>query len=80
MRVLFFGRLADVAGKRERQAPALETIAALRAWIDAEDAVLGEALRGKGVRIALNKSIVHDENASLSEGDEIAFMPPLSGG
>lgn len=81
MRVLFFGRLADAAGARERTAPDdLSTLAALRAWLETNDPLLGEALRAKGVRVARNKAIAHDESMPLSAGDEIAFMPPLSGG
>jgi len=80
MRVLFFGRLAELAGGRERSAPdTITTLGALVAHLTLADATLGEALAGKGVRAAVNKTIVSG-NASLKAGDEIAFMPPLSGG
>jgi molybdopterin converting factor small subunit len=36
-------------------------------------------LNGPGVRIAVNHRLVHDV-VSLSAGDEIAFLPPMSGG
>jgi molybdopterin synthase sulfur carrier subunit len=81
MRVLFFGKLAEIAGGRERAAPAgLTTLDAVMTWVCEGDAVLREALAAKGVRIAVNKAIVHDAMVSLSANDEIAFMPPLSGG
>lgn len=80
MRVLFFGRLAEIAGGRERAAPdTIASVSALVAHITLTDATLGEALASKGVRAAVNKTIVTGD-ASLKAGDEIAFMPPLSGG
>lgn len=80
MRVLFFGRLAEIAGGRERSAPdSVTSLGALIAHLTASDASLGEALSGKGVRAAVNKTIVTGD-ARLNAGDEIAFMPPLSGG
>ncbi len=80
MRVLFFGRLAEIAGGRERSAPdSVTSLGALIAHLTQADATLGEALAGKGVRAAVNKTIVTGD-APLKSGDEIAFMPPLSGG
>lgn len=35
--------------------------------------------RGKAVRIALNQ-VMSDEQVALSEGDEVAFFPPVTGG
>jgi molybdopterin synthase sulfur carrier subunit len=79
-KVLMLGRLRDVAGWRERtldEAPA--TLSALRALLSAEDPALGEALAGKGVQAAINKALVRAD-AALAPGDEIAFLPPMSGG
>jgi len=77
-RVLLFGRLADVAGWRERaiEAPSLS---ALRARLVAEDACLAEALCGRGVQVALDQVIVRGD-AALSAATEVAFLPPMSGG
>ncbi|MEZ5046413.1 MAG: MoaD/ThiS family protein [Chitinophagaceae bacterium] len=30
--------------------------------------------------ISVNQKIVHDLNSQISDGDEIAFLPPYSGG
>ncbi len=80
MKVLFFGRLAEIAGGRELTVPdTIPTLTALRAFLIEGDAQLREALTGRGVRAAVNKSIVTGDIV-LSPGDEIAFMPPLSGG
>ena len=80
VKVLMLGRLRDVAGWRERtlEAPPA-TLSALRDLLAREDAALGEALAGKGVQAAINKTLVR-EDVVLSPGDEIAFLPPMSGG
>ena len=74
------GRLRDVAGWRERVIePAPSTLTALRADLAAQDGALGEALAGRGVQAAVNKTVVRGDVA-LNAGDEVAFMPPMSGG
>ncbi|MGE3143638.1 MAG: MoaD/ThiS family protein [Hyphomonadaceae bacterium] len=81
MRVLFFGRLVEAAGGRALSAPDdIGTLAALRAWLETRDPLLAEALCGKGVRAAVNKVIATDDFMALTAEDEVAFMPPLSGG
>jgi sulfur-carrier protein len=80
MRVLLFGRLGDLAGWRERRfEPPPASLAALRALIAAEDAALGAAIAGPGVRAAVDKLIVTGE-AALAGAAEVAFLPPMSGG
>ena len=79
-KVLMLDRLRDIAGWRERtldRPPA--TLFALRALLAKGDPALGEALSGKGVQVAINKAITR-EDAALGPGDEIAFLPPMSGG
>ena len=78
--VLMLGRLRDVAGWRERSLdPAPATLSALRDLLTREDAALGEALAGRGVQAAVNKALTRGDIA-LNPGDEIAFLPPMSGG
>jgi len=79
-RVLLFGRLADVAGWRERTIePAPATLTALRALLGAEDSALGEALAGPGVQAAVDKGLVRGD-VTLGAASEVAFLPPMSGG
>jgi molybdopterin synthase sulfur carrier subunit len=79
-KVLMLGRLRDVAGWRERTLDAPPaTLSALRALLSEEDPALGEALNGKGVQAAVNKALTREDSA-LAPGDEIAFLPPMSGG
>lgn len=80
MRVLFFGRLAEIAGGRTRDAPDdIASLAALRDYLTEVDPILAQALLSAGVRAAVNK-IVATGDVALAPGDEVAFMPPLSGG
>ena len=56
------------------------TLAALRDELIARGDAYAQALaRGKAVRVALNQ-VMQDETAALSEGCEVAFFPPVTGG
>jgi molybdopterin synthase sulfur carrier subunit len=80
MRVLLFGRHAELAGWRERElAPPPATIWALLDALAAEDWGLAEALRAPTTVVARNRAQVRGD-APLAPGDEVAFMPPMSGG
>ena len=77
VRLVFLGRLADVAGAGEILAaagPLGEVIARL-------PADLAVALRAPRVRVAVNGAVLAPGAAPLlAEGDEVAFLPPVSGG
>jgi molybdopterin synthase sulfur carrier subunit len=80
LKILMMGRLRDVAGWRERRLDAVPaTLSALRDVLAGENAALAEALLGVGVQAAVNKTLARGDPA-LAEGDEIAFLPPMSGG
>jgi sulfur-carrier protein len=81
-RLLFFGRLADVAGARERafDLPAPISVAALMDALGADAPELASALAASSVRVAINQAIVRGRDAMAAPGDEIAFLPPVSGG
>jgi len=78
LKLVFIGRLEDIAGGSERQVGAAESFDAL---LDALEPPLAEVLRGKRIKLALNGAIVPDAGAILlQDGDELAFLPPVSGG
>ncbi|WGM48913.1 hypothetical protein KOAAANKH_03827 [Brevundimonas sp. NIBR10] len=77
-RVLMFGALAEAAGWRERVIDA-GSLDALRAMLADEDAGLGERLSGPGTCAILNAEMVRGDRP-LSASDEVAFIPPVSGG
>jgi molybdopterin synthase sulfur carrier subunit len=78
MRVLLFGRLADIAGWREREIDAA-SLDDLRRRLASEDAALGEALSGPGVQAAIDQALTRGD-ATLGPDSEVAFLPPMSGG
>lgn len=75
-RVLMFGRLADAAGWRERTIDA-RSIATLRAALAAEAPRLG--LDAATVTVVVNDVMVRGD-AAIGDADEVAFLPPVSGG
>ena len=57
-----------------------ETLSALRDELIARGGAYASALaRGKAVRMSLDQAM-SDEAAALSEGCEVAFFPPVTGG
>jgi sulfur-carrier protein len=81
-RLLFFGKLGDLAGGRLREwtlSPGVETVAQLIAAIKETDPVLGAAFSETSVRFIVNEQIVPADKTIVND-DEIAFLPPVSGG
>ncbi|MBO9724400.1 MAG: MoaD/ThiS family protein [Novosphingobium sp.] len=74
--LVFLGRLEDLAGAGSREVALVPSLAAVIAGLEPE---LAEALRGPRIRYAVNGTLVQGE-APLADGDEIAFLPPVSGG
>lgn len=79
--LLFFGRLGDLAGGVERQMglSAPHAITDLISMIGETERLLGSALEDERVRYAINGTIV-DGDALVEDEDELAFLPPVSGG
>jgi len=77
--VLFFGPARDLAGTAaaEMESPPGEDLAGLRQRCERRFPRL-IALRGALV-LALNQELA-PASAPVHEGDEVAFMPPVSGG
>ena len=58
----------------------VSTVAALRDELMAQGGAYPEALaQGKAIRVAVAQ-VMADENAAISEGAEVAFFPPVTGG
>jgi molybdopterin synthase sulfur carrier subunit len=76
-RLVFLGRLEDLAGTAEL-AVAPGPLEQVLAGLPRELAV---ALLVDRVRLALNGQLLTDSGGiTLGEGDELAFLPPVSGG
>jgi molybdopterin synthase sulfur carrier subunit len=82
LKVLLFGRLGDVAGDTELGIPwdeSLATIETVREQLLTKIPELADALGEKRTLVAVNQQICGSDT-ELSDGDEIAFMPPVTGG
>lgn len=78
--ILFFGRLGDASETLRLDLPdGVSDTDGLTAWLSGQNTALGIELEKAGNRVAVNKAIIA-ENTPLKDGDEIAYMSPLSGG
>ena len=76
-RLVFLGRLEYLAGGAEREVEP----GPLEAILAALEPELAIALLDERVRIAFNGELLPEPiGIVLSEGDELAFLPPVSGG
>ena len=86
IRVLFFASLKEAVGLDfwEYRVPQGSASMRLDALLTALRRQLGAdayaALTAENVRIALNQEFIDDEAAELRCGDELAFLPPVTGG
>jgi molybdopterin synthase sulfur carrier subunit len=79
-RVLFLGRLKEAAGARELDLES-DTLHELIESLDERAPGLGAMLSGPGVRVAVNQALtLPGADFALRPTDEVAFMPPMSGG
>lgn len=81
LKVLFFAALRDQAGTAEFEfsSPSPLSVTELTEAIGERNPELRDALRLGGVRVAVNEEFVNAEH-TLRDGDEVAFIPPVSGG
>lgn len=76
--IVFLGPLSDVAGAQERSADAPLDWAGLLAAVGADVAA---QLEDDRVHVACKGKVLADKRALLAEdGDEVALLPPVSGG
>lgn len=85
IRVVYLGKLADAAGKPESQ---FVSSSGDLDWPDILALLdnhvrdgLADAIRDPRVKVALNGQLLADREGLVArDGDEIAFLPPVSGG
>lgn len=76
--VVFLGKLADLAGEGERMVPAPLDWDGLLGALGPD---LASAVADERTRIAVNGVLLGDRKTlSALDGDEVALLPPVSGG
>lgn len=83
VRLVFLGKLGDAAPAdlAEIALPGeVRTLSDLREWLGRTAPHLGRALAATPIRLVQNQVVAHDLSAAVSDGDEMAFLPPMSGG
>jgi sulfur-carrier protein len=81
--ILYFAGLRETlqtSGETVQLPEHVGTAGALRDWLVARGSPYAEALaRGKAVRMSVEQAMAED-GTPLSEGAEVAFFPPVTGG
>ncbi len=78
VKLVFLGKLADLAGAPEKAVDGPLDWAGL---LETLHGALGEAVQRDACRVALNGLVLSDKTAlTAKDGDEIALLPPVSGG
>lgn len=78
VKLLFLGKLADLAGALEREAEAPLDWGSL---VEGLEGPLADAVTGDKVKLAVNGIVLPEKTALFAgDGDEVALLPPVSGG
>ena len=83
MKLVFLGRFRELAGARLSDVAlpsGVHTLQGFQDWLARAEPDLAMALAGARTQIAINQSLVRDPAHPITEHDEIAFLPPMSGG
>ncbi|WP_421990631.1 MoaD/ThiS family protein [Qipengyuania sp.] len=78
VRILFLGPLRDLAGEQEREVPGPLDWAGL---LEAVGPAIAEQLNEERVNVACAGKVLADKTVlAARDGDEVALLPPVSGG
>ena len=83
VRLVYLARLREAFGVASEQLtlpPEAKTVSALIAQLRSRQGIWAtELAAGRAWRVAVNHAL-RDGDAPLAEGDEVAFLPPVTGG
>jgi len=82
VKTLYFAGLREAlgsAGEEITLGPGVADIAGLRAQLAARGEPWAALARTRNLRAAVNQRMV-DDTATVKDGDEVAFFPPVTGG
>jgi molybdopterin converting factor subunit 1 len=79
IRVLLFGAAADRAGTRETELPVDESVTLAQLWPLLAERYPGLAPMRDTLAFAVNGEYARGDDG-VSPGDEVAVLPPVSGG
>jgi molybdopterin converting factor small subunit len=83
VRLVFLGKFGDVApaGLAEIAVPGgVKTLSDLKSWVMRTEPSLGHAMAKTPTRMIVNQCVAHNLSDPVADGDEVAFLPPMSGG
>ena len=75
VKIFVFGKLADIVAGKELVVEDVSTVAALRALLEFKYS----GLKGLKYAVSVNRKLASDE-CIVSNDDEVALLPPFSGG
>ena len=83
IRLVFLGKFGEMAPAdlAEVSLPGeVKTLSDLQGWLVQKAPLLAKAMAATPTRLVLNQEVVHDLSRAVTSGDEVAFLPPMSGG
>jgi molybdopterin synthase sulfur carrier subunit len=82
MKVLFFAQLRERLNRDETEIDISlpTTVADIRSALLEKFPEQAEILQDGKSLVAINQELINDERSPVSENDEIAFFPPVTGG
>jgi molybdopterin synthase catalytic subunit/molybdopterin converting factor small subunit len=79
VRVVFFGILRDMAGHDQETVEVSDGACLAQLYSDLQQRILGLSKFGSSIALSINYEYA-SLNAPLHDGDEVALLPPVSGG
>ena len=82
IRVRYFARVRDLMGRSEElieAPPEVTDGASLIGYLAGRDGAVAETLAHPSIRIEVN-GVLGSRDAAVADGDEVALLPPFSGG